>query len=66
MNYTIIIEQGENNLSAYCPDLPGCVSTGQTEQETIQNMKEAIQLHIQGLKEDGDSVPTTTATTVSV
>lgn len=42
MEYTILLERGKNNWSSYCPDLPGCVSTGKTKEETIQNMKEAI------------------------
>lgn len=55
--YTIIIEKGENNYSAYCPDLPGVVAAGETEKETIELMKEAIEFHIQGLKEDKLPIP---------
>ena len=50
--YTIIIEKAEENYSAYCPDLPGCIATGRTEEETIQRMKEAIEFHIEGLREE--------------
>ncbi len=50
MKYTIIIEKAEENYSAYCPDLPGCIATGRTEEETIQRMKEAIEFHIEGLQ----------------
>jgi len=57
MKYAIIIEEGDNNFSAYAPDLPGCISTGNTLEEVKSNMKEAIQLHIEGLKEDGIEVP---------
>ncbi len=53
--YTIIIEKGEGNYSAYCPDLPGVVSAGETEEETAELMKEAIELHLEGLKEDTDT-----------
>lgn len=55
--YTIIIEKGETNYSAYCPDLPGVVAVGETEEETIELMKEAIEFHIQGLKEDKLPIP---------
>lgn len=46
--YVIIIEKAENNYSAFCPDLPGCVATGSTLEETIERMKEAMKLHIDG------------------
>lgn len=55
--YPIIIEKANGNYSAYCPDLPGCVATGVTVREVKKNMKEAIELHIQGLKEDGLPIP---------
>ena len=54
--FTIIIEKGEVNYSAYCPDLPGVVSAGITE-ETAELMKEAIQVHLEGLKEDRIPIP---------
>ena len=55
--YAIIIEHGQNNLSAYVPDLPGCISTGHTLEEINENISEAIQLYIEGLIEDGDPIP---------
>ena len=55
--YTIIIEMGEGNYSAYCPDLHGVVSAGVTEEETAELMKEAIELHLEGLKEDRIPIP---------
>ena len=55
--YAIIIEHGQNKLSAYVPDLPGCISTGHTLEEINENISEAIQLHIEGLIEDGDPIP---------
>ena len=55
--YTIIIEKGEGNYSAYCPDLPGVVSAGETEEETAELMKEAIELHLEGLKQDRIPIP---------
>jgi predicted RNase H-like HicB family nuclease len=55
--YAIVIEYGENNLSAYVPDLPGCITTGRTVEEIERNMREAIELHIEGLREDGIPAP---------
>ncbi|MFZ1320251.1 MAG: type II toxin-antitoxin system HicB family antitoxin [Ignavibacteria bacterium] len=57
MKYAIIIEAGKTNYSAYVPDLPGCISTGKTIEELKYNMKEAINFHIEGLKEDGIEIP---------
>ncbi len=55
--YTIIIEKAENNYSAYCPSLPGCVATGQTVDETVQNMREAILFYLEGLEAKNISTP---------
>ena len=57
MRYAIVIERAENNYSAYVPDLPGCVATGSTVEETESQIREAIEFHIEGLREDGDSIP---------
>ncbi len=48
--YPVIIEKADGNYSAYSPDLPGCVATGQTIKETISRMRDAIQFHIKGLE----------------
>jgi predicted RNase H-like HicB family nuclease len=61
-NYTIIIEKGEGNYSAYCPDLPGVVAAGETEEETVVLMKEAIEFHLEGLKEENLPIPEPTVT----
>lgn len=61
MKYLIIIEKSETGYSAYSPDLLGCVSTGETPEETEKNMKEAISFHIDGLKEEGYEVPQPTS-----
>ena len=53
MKYAIVIERGERNLSAFVPDFPGCVSTGSTIDEVRRNMRDAIQLHVAGMKDDG-------------
>ena len=55
--YGIVIEKAVGNFSAYVPDLPGCVSTGRTIEELRHNMQEAIELHIEGLRRDGDPIP---------
>ena len=52
--YAIVIEHGENNLSAYVPDLPGCITTGRTVEEIDRNMHEAIELHLEGLCEESE------------
>ena len=56
-NYLIIIEKQENNYSAYCPDVPGCIATGNTIDETRNNFLEALDFHFEGLKEDGIPIP---------
>jgi predicted RNase H-like HicB family nuclease len=57
MKYLMVIENTETGFSAYTPDLPGCVSTGATREEVEQNMQEAIELHLEGLREEGYPVP---------
>ena len=57
MRYTIVIERTTTNYSAYVPDLPGCVATGATRDETIEAMSEAIRLHIESLRRRGEAVP---------
>ena len=57
MRYAIVIEKAENNFAAYVPDLPGCVATGKTVEETEQQIREAIEFHIRGLREDGLAIP---------
>ena len=54
MNFKIVIEKDEDgSLVATCPSLPGCISQGKTERESIKNLKEAIQLHVKTLAQDG-------------
>ncbi len=55
--YAVVIEQGEHNLSAYVPDLPGCITTGRTIEEIDRNIREAIALHLEGLREEGEPIP---------
>ena len=55
--YAVLYERGERNWSAYVPDLPGCVATGKTRDETEQRIREAIAFHIEGLKLGGEPIP---------
>jgi predicted RNase H-like HicB family nuclease len=58
MQYAVVIEHQEgSNYSAYVPDLPGCVSTGDTPEETERNIREAIEFHLRGMREDGEQIP---------
>lgn len=57
MQYPILIEKGERNYSAYSPDVPGCVVTGQTVEELTDRMRSALVLHIESLKNSGQPVP---------
>jgi predicted RNase H-like HicB family nuclease len=57
VKYLIVIEPTSTGFSAYSPDLPGCVSTGATRDEVERNMQEAIELHLEGLREEGYPVP---------
>ena len=57
MRYAIVIEKAEGNYSAYVPDLPGCVSTGATIEETEVSIREAIAFHLDGMREDGTPIP---------
>ena len=59
--YAVIFEQAETNWAAYVPDLPGCITTGRTLEETEQNVREAIAGHIQTLREFGEPVPEPTS-----
>jgi predicted RNase H-like HicB family nuclease len=64
--FLIVVERASHNFSAYSPDLPGCVATGATVEETQVRMHQAIDLHIRGLKEDRQPVPEPSATAAYV
>ena len=68
MKYLVVIEPTGTGFSAYSPDLPGCVSTGVTRDECESNMREAIEFHLDGLREEGEAIPkpTTSAAFVEV
>ncbi|MCY4585148.1 MAG: type II toxin-antitoxin system HicB family antitoxin [Bryobacterales bacterium] len=57
MQYTIVIEKAPGNYAAYVPDLPGCVATGATREEAVTQMRQAIEFHIESLREHGEPVP---------
>ena len=57
MRYAVVIEKAQSNYSAYVPDLPGCIATGETVEEVQRRIREAIELHISGMREDGLAVP---------
>ena len=57
MRYAIVIEQAENNYAAYVPDLLGCVATGKTIEETELQIREAIEIHLRGMRKDGWPIP---------
>lgn len=57
MRYAIVIEKADGNYSAYVPDLPGCIATGATIEETEVSIREAIEFHLDGLREDGLDIP---------
>ena len=57
VKYTVVIERAPNNYAAYVPDLPGCVATGDTREELLEEIREAIEFHIESLREHGEPVP---------
>ncbi|MEW6424684.1 MAG: type II toxin-antitoxin system HicB family antitoxin [Bacillota bacterium] len=60
MKYLAVIKKGADNYSAYLPDVPGCVATGQTVEETLYRLAKALEMHLAGLKEDGFPLPAPT------
>lgn len=57
MEYVVILEKGETSVGAYVPDLPGCVAVAETKDEALELIREAIELHIESLRENGEPVP---------
>lgn len=68
MTYTVVVEPTDTGYSAYLPDVPGCVATGATRAEVEAALREAIEMHLEGLREDGLSVPAplSYATTIEI
>jgi predicted RNase H-like HicB family nuclease len=61
MKYAVVFEKAESNWAAYVPDLPGCITTGCTLEETKHNIREAVELHLEAMKEVGEPIPPPTA-----
>ena len=62
MKYVVVFEKGPTSYGAYVPDLPGCVAVGDTLKEVERLIQEAIEFHIEGMREDGDPIPEPTST----
>ena len=60
--YVVVVEQSESGFGAFVPDLPGCVAVGETREETLQLIQEAIGLHVESLREAGEDIPPPTST----
>lgn len=63
MRYLVILEKGQNSFGAYAPDLPDCAVVGETREEALALIHEAVALHIESLRNEGSSVPEPTSTT---
>lgn len=63
MQYLVVVEQGESNYGAYVPDLPGCVAVGETREEVLRLIREAIEMHLESMRDDGDAIPEPKSTT---
>jgi predicted RNase H-like HicB family nuclease len=57
VKYVVVYERAPHNWSAYIPDLPGCIATGRTRPEVERNIREAIELHLESMREDGEPIP---------
>lgn len=57
MRYAVVIEKGASGFGAYVPDLPGCVAAAKTREEVVKLIQDAMEFHIEGLKDDGEPVP---------
>ncbi|MCK4577480.1 MAG: type II toxin-antitoxin system HicB family antitoxin [Candidatus Marinimicrobia bacterium] len=62
MQYVVVVEKTEKNYGAYVPDLPGCVAVGDTREEPLKLIREAIELHLQSMQTDGEPIPPTATT----
>jgi len=62
MRYLVVVEEGSNSFGVYVPDLPGCVAAGETRDEALALIREAIEFHIEGLRQDGQPIPLPSST----
>lgn len=58
MRYLVVVEEGESSYGAYVPDLPGCIAAAQTKDEVVHLIREAIEFHLEGLRDEGAPIPT--------
>jgi predicted RNase H-like HicB family nuclease len=61
MRYAVVVEKAESNYSAYVPDLPGCVAAAESREEVLELIREAIDFHVEGMREAGEAIPEPTA-----
>jgi len=66
LKYLLVLEPGARNWSAYFPDVPGCIATGRSRPQTVERAREALQLHLAGLREDGLALPESLSAAVEV
>lgn len=66
MRYLVVVEQGPTSFGAYVPDLPGCVAAGETREDALALIREAIEFHIEGLRQEGQPVPPPSSTSAIV
>jgi len=68
MRYLVVVEKGPSSYGAYVPDLPGCVAAGESKDEVLSLIRDAIELHLEGLKEEGQGItgPSSTSELVEV
>lgn len=57
LKYAVVVEKGEASFGAYVPDLPGCIAAAETKEEVLRLIHEAIEFHVEGLREDGQPIP---------
>lgn len=62
MRYLVVVEKGPTSYGAYVPDLPGCVAAGESKEEVLELIREAIELHLEGLKDEGQPIPVPAST----
>lgn len=62
MRYLVVVEKGPSSYGAHVPDLPGCIAAGETKEEVLSLIREAIEFHLEGLKQDGLPIPTPAST----
>ena len=61
MRYLVVVEEGPKSFGAYVPDLPGCIAAGESREEVLTLIREAIEFHLEGLREDGHPIPAPTS-----